>query len=397
MKTKTFLTLLLVAVALSSQAQTASSFTLQGKIEGVQKGDTIIVSIYDVPDWNVAKRDTLIVQQDNYFQGIIPIQHTEYLTLMHFPKNGTPLPSSKMALTFLAGKNDKITLTGNVEYFVLSDIKGGFYDNPLIQSVYTLEREYDKKGIDIYRNIEKHKTNNQKDSVQFYAEQYNTRRRPEELRTINDSIANRTHDTEYAAFRFLMNNFDWDYSAGKSRFEKFNSEIKDSYFGKKAEELIRKKGMLEVGNTPPDFMVVTNKGIERKLSSYKGDYLLLYYWGMCPASIQISPQLVEFYNSYHPQGLEILSITKDDALKSQPQLKENPEIWARFKDFLSPPWDVVYEVEGKNTQMASDYIFNVLPTVMLISPEGKTLFRGYNEYEAMKKEFLDDFNKRNAQ
>lgn len=393
MKTKTILTLLLIAVAISAQAQNNSSFILQGSIDGLQKGDTLIITEYTLPEWIIEKQDTLIVQQNNTFSVTFPLEHTTYLSLRHFPKTGKPLPSSKMALNLLARPADKLTLAGTVEYFVLAEIKGGFYDNPLVRQENNLEGAFDKAGINIIRNMERARSNEQKDSVQFYAQQYNTRRKPEQLRAINDSVANKTHDTEYAAFQFLSRNYDWDFSEGKNRFGKFNDEVKESYFGKKVKELIRKKEMLEVGNTPPDFTVITTTGTERKLSYYKGKHLLLYYWGMCPGSIQLSPQLTEFYKIHHPQGLEILSITKEDPLKSQPQLKENPQVWAQFKDFLNPIWEVVYEVEHNNDKISHDYIFNVLPTVMLISPEGKTLFRGYNDYAELEKAYLDSLNK----
>ena len=394
MKTKTVLTFLLIATATAIQAQNASSFTLQGNIEGLQEGDTLIIAEYTLPEWTKEKQDTLIVQQANAFSLTFPVEHTTYLSLMHFPKTGKPLPSSKMALSFLARPADKLTLTGTIDYFVLAEIEGGFYNNPLVQQENSLEREYDKVGIDIIRNMERARINEQKDSVQFYGQQYNTRRRPEQMRVISDSLTYNTHDTEYAAFQFLKDNFRWNFSEGMQRYEKFNDEVKESYIGRKVKELIQKKEKLEVGNTPPDFIVITTTGVERTLSSYKGKHLLLYYWGMCPGSIQLSPQLTEFYKTYHQQGLEVLSITKDDPLKSQPQLKENTRTWDRFKDFLNPIWEVVYEVEHDNAKMGSDYIFNVLPTVMLISPEGITLFRGYNDYAGLEKAFLDSLNKK---
>lgn len=394
MKLKTALTLLLIAAATAIQAQNASSFTLQGNIEGLQVGDTLIIAEYTLPEWTKEKQDTLIVQQANAFSLTFPVEHTSYLSLMHFPKTGKPLPSSKMALSFLARPADKLTLTGTIDYFVLAEIEGGFYNNPLVQQENSLEREYDKAGIDIIRNMERARINEQKDSVQFYGQQYNTRRRPEQMRVISDSLTYNTHDTEYAAFQFLKDNFRWNFSEGMQRYEKFNDEVKESYIGRKVKELIQKKEKLEVGNTPPDFIVITTTGVERTLSSYKGKHLLLYYWGMCPGSIQLSPQLTEFYKTYHQQGLEVLSITKDDPLKSQPQLKENPRTWDRFKDFLNPIWEVVYEVEHDNAKIGSDYIFNVLPTVMLISPEGITLFRGYNDYAGLEKAFLDSLNKK---
>ncbi|MDI9605370.1 MAG: thiol:disulfide interchange protein, partial [Bacteroidota bacterium] len=133
MKLKTALTLLLIATATAIQAQNASSFTLQGNIEGLQEGDTLIIAEYTLPEWTKEKQDTLIVQQANAFTLTFPVEHTTYLSLMHFPKTGKPLPSSKMALSFLARPADKLTLTGTIDYFVLAEIEGGFYNNPLVQ------------------------------------------------------------------------------------------------------------------------------------------------------------------------------------------------------------------------------------------------------------------------
>lgn len=365
---------------------------LQGHIDGLLKGDTIIASAYEIPGWNVKHSDTVIVKQNNTFRTSLDLEQTEYLSLMHIPKEGKPVPSSKMALSLLVGKGHQLMLTGNVEYFVVAEVKGGFYDNPLVQLENKLENEHDKRSIDIYRKIEEAQAAEQKDSVQFYAQQYNTTRRGERLIAINDSVANHLDDSEFSAFQFYRMNSFWNSTDGQKRFEKFTPEVKESHFGKKAEEMIQKKQRLEIGSIPPDFNVITNTGIERKLSSYKDKHLLIYYWGMCPGALQISPKLVEFYNTYNAQGLEVLSVTKEDILKSYPQLKATPETWEKYKDFANPPWDVVFETDAGNAKIADDYNFHVLPTVILISPEGKILFHGYNDYKGLENSFLDNFN-----
>ena len=141
-----------------------------------------------------------------------------------------------------------------------------------------------------------------------------------------------------------------------------------------------------MGNQPTDFSVTNNQGKQIKLSDYRGKYVLIYYWSLCPGTIRVQPKLLELYDKDHDKGFEILGFTPSD------QEDYFREIILKYegasKDFwplLIRSWTTIYtEIEG-NSFMGKDYYFSGVPILMFISPDGITLERGYSEvYEKLK-------------
>jgi peroxiredoxin len=64
----------------------------------------------------------------------------------------------------------------------------------------------------------------------------------------------------------------------------------------------------------PDFTLRTLEGRSLKLSDFRGKVVLVNFWATwCgPCRVEM-PMLVESYERYHSQGLEILGISMDDA------------------------------------------------------------------------------------
>lgn len=137
--------------------------------------------------------------------------------------------------------------------------------------------------------------------------------------------------------------------------------------------MLKVKENIEPGNMPPDFTVTDNNGNKVSLSDYRGKYLLIYHWGLCPGTIWVHPRLLELYKEYHNKGFEVIGFTKDDNLPEI--LKESPETQPLFDQ----PWHTIYTSQENNKFIKEEYYFNGVPILMVISPEGKTLYRGYNE------------------
>lgn len=394
MKPKTILTLLLVAVGMVMQAQNSSSFTLQGNIEGLEKDDTLLLMTMAIPEWQPQQTDTFFVEEQNFFSIVQSVEHSQYYLLSYIPKGKEPLPTSIWGQPLFARPQDKIILNGSTEFFGTARIKGGIYDIPLIKHQDSLTAEYNKQGIAIYRKAQLALDNNMPDSIAKYGEMYNRYERSAALKELDDSLTYKTNDNEYAAYNFLVRHYDWNYTTGKARFDRFTPEVKASNYGKQVAERIQLKEKLEPGKTPPDFTLTTTAGRRVSLSDYKGKHLLLYWWGMCPGSFQLNPKFVELYKTYHEKGLEILAVTRENISWLEPQMNpQNDEEKEMYHLFFNPSWDIAYQVENDNASIVAIYDLNVLPTVMLISPEGKTLFRGYNDYAGLEKAFLNSLNK----
>jgi peroxiredoxin len=114
----------------------------------------------------------------------------------------------------------------------------------------------------------------------------------------------------------------------------------------------------------PDFEFTDFNGKKRKLSEFRGKYVLIDFWGMwCGPCRQELPYLKAAYSRFQARGFEILGMNTDDA-----------EIMPQVKSAL--------EKNGMNwTQAKRESIQNLIrnlrihsyPTTMLIDPDGKII------------------------
>lgn len=358
-----------------------TSFTLEGKIEGLKQGDMLILNAIEIIGWNSLKKDTLLVTKNNYFSFEIPTTHTQYYQLSLIK----PKFEEAFDVEILAQPSDTITLTGNINIFGAVLKKGGFYKNPLLFKRDSLQSVLIQKAVYNYQ-----KSN--KTEEDFY-KMWDNIQTPE-LKKLDQNIAQKVHNEEFGVFYFLRKKYLWKYKEGKKRYKQFSEKIQNSFYGKTLAEYLKKREKLEVGNIPPNFTLVTTTEKEISLSDYKGKFLLLYWWGLCPASIEINPKLIQLYQKYHEKGLEIIGITPQNIANIQKSMSE--DIKEHLHSFLNPIWEVVYENHKNNPQMLEPYDFRALPTLMLISPKGKTIFRTIgNNYDGLEKAFLKNLKKIN--
>ena len=136
---------------------------------------------------------------------------------------------------------------------------------------------------------------------------------------------------------------------------------------------------IEVGFAPAEFTVTDKDDRKVSLSDYKGKYVLIYHWGLCPGTFWVNPKIMDLYQKYHEKGLEVLGFTRDDLLKSLQGSSEEFKKDERVQGLLSHPWTTVYTEEEGNGFIVKDLYFSGVPILMLISPDGITLVRGYTK------------------
>ncbi len=110
----------------------------------------------------------------------------------------------------------------------------------------------------------------------------------------------------------------------------------------------------------PLFKTKTIDGKEFKLEDYKGKLVLVDFWATwCPPCKAELPHLKEVYEKYHKKGLEIVSISAEDAGVIKPFAKANKMDWIHISD---PPKDLLRK-----------YYVQSYPSPFLIGPDGKLL------------------------
>ena len=263
---------------------------------------------------------------------------------------------------------------------------GGFYDNSLVARYDSLTASSNTEMIDIFSQILKYQDTKQNDSVAKYGQMYNEYHRPLMLKTVRDSLALKVNDMEYAAFMYASAFvFDATYKDVKERLAQFTPEVQNSYFGQILDKQLLVLKNIEVGFAPAEFTVTDKEGRKVSLSDYKGKYVLIYHWGLCPGTFWVNPKITDLYQKYHEKGLEVLGFTRDDLLKSLQGSSEEFKKDERVQGLLSHPWTTVYTEDEGNGFIVKDLYFSGVPILMLISPDGITLARGYTKaYEEVK-------------
>ena len=131
------------------------------------------------------------------------------------------------------------------------------------------------------------------------------------------------------------------------------------------------------GTVAPDFTLNDPTGKPLSLSSLRGKYVVLDFWGTwCGWCIRGIPKMKEYYSKYKNQ-FEILSI----------DCNESKEKWLAGLKKYEMPWLHVYNPD--NTSVREDYAIQGYPTKIIVGPDGKIVKTVVGEDPSFY-QFLDD-------
>jgi peroxiredoxin len=125
-----------------------------------------------------------------------------------------------------------------------------------------------------------------------------------------------------------------------------------------------KRVELKMGGELPDFQFTDFKGKKRRLSEFRGKYVLIDFWGMwCGPCRRELPYLKAAYKNFQSRGLEILGMNTDE-----------PEILPQIKTTLEKN-DLLWTQATQDSirEIIRGYRIHSYPTTLLIDPEGKII------------------------
>ena len=129
------------------------------------------------------------------------------------------------------------------------------------------------------------------------------------------------------------------------------------YFGQyRTDHFLKQKNI-----QAPDFLLTDIQGKTFKLSSQKGNPVIIFFgttW--CPNCRSEIPLYKTLYDKYAPRGLKFIYI----------DMGESTEKVARFANQSSFPGVVLLDLDGS---VASDYDIVGVPTLFLVDKEGKII------------------------
>ncbi|MFD0748536.1 redoxin domain-containing protein [Mucilaginibacter calamicampi] len=164
----------------------------------------------------------------------------------------------------------------------------------------------------------------------------------------------------------------WALNDMKAIFNSFSEEVKNSTQGKVIKKTITEREIQQAG-LAKDFTAMSLDGRPLTLSSLKGKYVLLDFWGSwCVPCRAEMPHAKQLYNQYHKSGLEIVGVAVE-------QDKDKEGRWRRaVKQDGTGIWHNVLQKQDKKGEpgnITGLYNIGVYPTKVLIDKEGKIIGR----------------------
>lgn len=128
-----------------------------------------------------------------------------------------------------------------------------------------------------------------------------------------------------------------------------------------------------------DFTLPDLNGVDRKLSEFRGKWVVLNYWATwCPPCLKEIPELVEFHDEHHNKDAVVVGVDFEDIKLDE--LKEFTESY-----FMSYP--ILRTKPSAKTPVG---VISGLPTTYLISPEGEIVAKQSGPVTAkMIEEFIN--------
>lgn len=145
----------------------------------------------------------------------------------------------------------------------------------------------------------------------------------------------------------------------------FDQQLVDkNYYAKEIAQKVNMVKAAEVGKMAPDFEIKSLDGELVKLSSLRGQYVLIDFWaswcGPCRKEI---PNLMKVYNEFKDKGLKLIGVSIDDD-----EAKWKKAVLEEKLNYL--------QLRDSEKQTMKLYNYNGIPFIVLISPEGVILEKG---------------------
>lgn len=356
---RTMLTMAAMALlaASANAAEGNGSVSFSGNLKGLK--DTLIVM---TPNGQGMKRDTVLTK-DGQFNFTVNVEKP---TDIYAYTPGTLRREERIGFSAIAVPGEKAVLTGdlNAAYY-FSGSK--FYEE--YNEADRANEAAQKPLNDMVASLEKRMANGEKLDVlsKEYVEKAPALQKQATAAMV-DFIAKHPDSEGAAAFIPRLEDVDAMKKAAAALSDNVkNGRIHDYYQSVIDEAAKREQAEQEAakkqatGTVAPDFTLNDLNGKPLKLSSFKGKYVLLDFWGTwCVWCVRGIPKMKEYYNKYKDK-FEILSI----------DCNETQDKWKAGVKKYELPWKHVYQPRSGAVNTLDLYGVTGFPTKILVGPDGK--------------------------
>ncbi len=185
----------------------------------------------------------------------------------------------------------------------------------------------------------------------------------------------KSHPTSVAATYIFSDMFyrkELELEQAKALFNRFDTtKLAVTPFYKEVKTRFKAMDNTQIGMQAPDLVTEnTLDGKEFKLSSLKGNYVLLDYWGTwCGPCMAEIPKIKEYYKKYSDRNFEVVGVNSGDTEQRWKNgVKDEQMNWMQIRS-------------TKEMELLTTFNVNSFPTKILIDPEGKIIYSSKNTEE----------------
>ena len=389
---KTLLSIFLAFTAATALPAQEQKFTVSGNIEGLEAGDTLRFEQIIMPDWKTGDCFDIVLKKDGKFRYKGTQAHDQYYSMRYLPVSGDIPVCDRTGKSIIISDKNHIRLSGTREDIFYCSIDGGIYDEPQLAEYLSVEDSLGRERGYCRRKAKEAYAAGDKETASEYEARFNSFFRDNPGRDRSKALQKKYFDShpEGTLYTLVEHVLRMDYTPVedlKSIGEKLSPEAKDSYYGKLFINRIKEIEAIAPGNPAPDFTLTFTDGTSATKDDFKGQYLLIYHWGTCPGSMQIDPEVQDFYREYKDSGLSVVGLTASlehfrsfaDGVEpgsSAPELGID-DLKARVTGMLEHPWKEAETGHPENQKTADTFMISGLPYFLFIGPDGTILAKDF--------------------
>jgi peroxiredoxin len=166
---------------------------------------------------------------------------------------------------------------------------------------------------------------------------------------------------------------DMDINLVESSYAKLSDELKKDNLAKAINIKLELAKRTSIGVMAPDFEEKTAEQIAIKLSTFKGQYVLVDFWASwCGPCRQENPNVVRAYETFKDKNFTILGVSID----------EKPDAWTKAVKADGLVWTQLLD---RTDKIAELYGINAIPKNFLVDPNGKIIAKNLRGPGLMEK------------
>lgn len=406
MTSRSKLFLLCGVLTLATVSAYGQAFRLEGRIEGLQTGDTLRFKRILLPAWEYGPGFDIVVRKPGAFRYRGALEHDQYYMMTYRPKAGKAAGGDRGGKPVILRPGDRIGMTGTTEAIYYSRLSGGVYDDPTLSCLLEVSDSLGRVRGRYLENARAASERNDTAASREWGEKFNRFydgnpgvKRQKMLRKAYEAA--NPHGSLYLLIDQIPRLSYTPIEEARRDYEALSEALKASYYGRIYADRMEIMERLAEGQPAPDFTLTTTEGRRIAKADFEGRYLLIYHWGLCPGSIYIDRQVHDLFEQYRDKGLEVLGLTESIAnirsvYESLPADEKTPsagvdDMRPVLAGMLKHAW-IEAEVETgypENRLILEAYAISGWPFFVLIGPDGIIRARNYTDAFFQAKQILD--------